>query len=47
MIVRNVRIELRSNIDILHDNTLKCLDGTEIEHVEIIKYLGIIIDDRL
>jgi len=41
MVVRNVRIELRSNI------TLKCLDGTEIEHVEIMKYLGIIIDDRL
>jgi len=39
MIVRNVRIELRSNI------TLKCLDGTEIERVEIMKYLGIIIDD--
>jgi len=44
MIVRNVRIELRSNI------TLKCLDGTEVwmelkERVEIMKYLGIIIDD--
>ncbi|KAM0724671.1 hypothetical protein ACS0PU_009055 [Formica fusca] len=41
MIVRSIRKELRGNI------TLKCLDGTEIERVEIMKYLGIIIDDRL
>jgi len=41
MVVRNVRIELKSNIK------LKCLDGTEIERAEIMKYLGIIIDDRL
>jgi len=26
---------------------LKCLNETEIEHVEIMTYLGIIIDDRL
>jgi len=38
MVVRSVRKELRSNI------TLKYLDGTEIERVEIMKYLGIIID---
>jgi len=36
-----IRKELRSNI------TLKYLDGTEIERVEIMKYLDIIIDDRL
>jgi len=41
MIVRSIRKELRGNI------TLKCLDGTEIERVERMKYLGIIIDDRL
>ena len=41
MIVRSIRKELRGNI------TLKCLDGTEIERVETMKYLGIIIDDRL
>jgi len=41
MIVRNVRIKLRSNI------TLKCLNGTKIERVEIMKYFGIIINDRL
>jgi len=27
--------------------TLKCLDGIEIERVETMKYLGIIIDDKL
>jgi len=41
MVVRSVRKELRSNI------TLKCLDRTEIKRVEIMKYLGIIFDDRL
>jgi len=33
MVVRSVRKELRRNI------TLKCLDGTEIKRVEIMKYL--------
>jgi len=41
MIVRSTRKELRGNI------VLKCLDGIEIEQVETMKYLGIIIDDRL
>lgn len=41
MIVKSIRKEQRGNI------TVKCLDGTEIERVEIMKYLGIIIDDRL
>jgi len=41
MIVRSIRKELRGN------TVLKCLDGVEIERVEIMKYLGIIIDDRL
>jgi len=41
MIVRSIRKELRGNI------TLKCLDGIEIERVETMKYLGIIIDDKL
>jgi len=41
IIVRSARKELRSNI------TSKYLDKTEIERVKIIKYLGIIIDDRL
>lgn len=41
MIVRGIRKELRGNI------ILKCLDGTEIERVETMKYLGIIIDDKL
>jgi len=40
MIVRNVRKELKGNI------VLKCLD-TEIERVEIMKYLEILIDDKL
>jgi len=40
-IVRSIRKELRSNI------ILKCLDGIEIDRVETMKYLGIIIDDRL
>lgn len=39
MIVRSVRKELKGNI------VLKCLDGIEIERVEVMKYLGIIIDD--
>jgi len=33
--------ELRGNV------TLKCLDGTEIERVETMKYLSVMIDDRL
>lgn len=33
MIVRSIRKKLKGNI------TLKCLDGTKIERVEIIKYL--------
>jgi len=41
MIVRSIRKEVRGNI------ILKCLDGIEIERVETMKYLGIIIDDRL
>jgi len=41
MVVTSVRKELRSNI------TLKCLDKTEIERVEIMKYLSIIIDYKL
>jgi len=41
MIVTSIRKELKGNI------VLKCLDGTEIERVEIMKYLGIIIDDKL
>ena len=41
MIVRSIRKELRGNV------TLKCLDGTEIERVETMKYLGVMIDDRL
>jgi len=40
MVVRIIR-KLRNNI------TLKCLAGTEIERVEIMKYLDIIIDDKL
>jgi len=39
-VVRIIR-KLRDNI------TLKCLAGTEIEREKIIKYLGIIIDNRL
>lgn len=41
MVLRSIRKELKGNI------VLKCLDGTEIERVEVIKYLGIIIDDKL
>lgn len=41
MIVRSIRKELRG------DTTVKCLDGNEIERVEVMKYLGVIIDDRL
>lgn len=41
MIIRSIRKELNGNI------VLKCRDGTEIGRVEIMKYLGIIIDDRL
>jgi len=36
MIVRSIRKEVKGNI------VLKCLDGTEIERVVIMKYLGII-----
>jgi hypothetical protein len=41
MIVRSVRKELRGNI------MLKCNDGIELERVEKMKYLGVIIDDKL
>lgn len=41
MVVKSVRKELGGEI------TLKCLDGTKIERVDVMKYLGIIIDDRL
>lgn len=41
MIVRSVRKEQRGNI------TLSCSDGIETERVERMKYLGIIIDDKL
>jgi len=37
-IVRSIRKELRGN------TTSKCLEGSEIERVEAMKYLGIIID---
>jgi len=41
MIVRGIRMELRGEI------VLRCTDGTQVERVEVMKYLGIIIDDRL
>jgi len=41
MIIRSVRKEQRGNI------TLKCSDGMELERVDKIKYLGVIIDDKL
>jgi len=41
MIVRGIRKEQRGEIG------LRCADGTQIERVEAMKYLGIIIDDRL
>lgn len=41
MLVRSIRNELRGN------TIVKCLDGNEIERVEVMKYLGVIIDDRL
>jgi len=42
MIVRDISsFEQRGEI------ILRCADGTQIERVEVIKYLGIIIDDRL
>lgn len=41
MIVRSVRKEQKGKI------ILKCSDGIELERVEIIKYLGVIIDDKL
>lgn len=41
MIIKSVRKELKRNI------TVKCLDGTMIERVENIKYLGVVIDSGL
>jgi len=41
MIVRNVRKKQRGDI------ILRCSDGTQIERIEIMKYLGIIIDNKL
>jgi len=41
MIVRDIRKEQKGEI------VLRCADGTQIERVEVMKYLGIIIDDRL
>lgn len=41
MIVRSIRKEMKGKI------TLKCMDGTPIERVEKIKYLGVIIDSKL
>ena len=41
MIARSVRKEMKGNI------VLKCVDGTELERVKIIKYLGIIIDENV
>jgi len=40
MTVRGIREEQREII-------LRCADETQIERIEIMKYLGIIIDDRL
>jgi hypothetical protein len=41
MITRSVRKDQKGNI------ILRCLDGTELECVKKIKYLGVIIDDKL
>src|SRR5436190_4025821 len=41
MLIRSVRKELKKII------TLKCIDGTVIERVENIKYLGVAIDSKL
>lgn len=41
MIIRSVRKELKGNI------VLKCMDGTELQRVQMMKYLGIMIDDKL
>lgn len=41
MLIKSVRKELKRN------TVLKCLDGTVIERVEKIKYLGVIIDGKL
>lgn len=41
MIITSVRKQLRKGV------TLRCLDGSMIERVEKIKYLGIIIDIKL
>jgi len=40
MIIRSIKKIFRRNV------TLKCLDGTTIEQVENIKYLGVIIDNK-
>jgi len=41
MIIRDIRREQRGEI------IPRCANGTQIERVEVMKYLGIIIDDRL
>jgi len=41
MIVRGIRKEQRNKI------ILRCADETQIERIEVMKYLGIITDDRL
>jgi len=41
MIVRGIRKEQRGEI------VLRCADGIQIERVEVMKHLGIIINDRL
>lgn len=41
MIARNVRKEIRGNI------TVECTDRTILERVEVIKYLGVMIDSKL
>lgn len=41
MAVRSVRKEMKGKI------VLKCMDGVELERVESMKYLGIMIDDKL
>lgn len=41
MIVRSVRKEIRESV------TMECMDATVLECVEAIKYLGIMIDNKL
>jgi len=41
MIVRGIRKKQRGKI------VLRCADRTQIERMEVMKYLGIIIDDKL